>query len=163
MIDPVLVGLVSAATALVASIAGPITTIYVGRAQIKADVLSANRQKWIDGLRELIASFCAQVAVIVQVRERFLKEGEFDFSLEPELLRHFERIVLTFTKIRLMIDPHEKDHQKLLGILGDVLSLIRTAPLSQNLQGHAEATAREIVEITQKILRHEWALVKRGA
>ena len=78
MIDPVLVSLVSAATALVASITGPAVTLYIGRAQIRAAVLSANRQKWIDGFRDTVASFCSQIAVAVQVRDRIVKQGCLD-------------------------------------------------------------------------------------
>ena len=48
MITPRLVGFVSALTALIASIAGPVITIYVARTQFNATVRSANRQRWID-------------------------------------------------------------------------------------------------------------------
>jgi hypothetical protein len=66
MIDSTLLGLVGAVTALTASIAGPSVTFYIGRAQVRAAVLSANRQKWIDGFRESLASFCSRVTVAIQ-------------------------------------------------------------------------------------------------
>ena len=56
-----IVGLISAATALVASVTGPLVTFHVGRTQVRAAVLSANRQRWIDGFRGLIAEFCSQI------------------------------------------------------------------------------------------------------
>jgi hypothetical protein len=43
--DTMLIGLVSACTALVASIASPIVTLTVSKRQFNATVLSANRQK----------------------------------------------------------------------------------------------------------------------
>ena len=46
--DPQIVSLVSACTALVASIAGPLATLRVSRRQFDATVLSTGRQKWID-------------------------------------------------------------------------------------------------------------------
>jgi hypothetical protein len=49
--DPLLISLVSACTALVASVAGPLVTLAVARRQFNANVLSANRQKWIEALR----------------------------------------------------------------------------------------------------------------
>jgi hypothetical protein len=61
MIDATLVSFVSALTALVASIAGPIITLYVARSQVKAAVRSANRQRWIDEFRDLI-NYPARVA-----------------------------------------------------------------------------------------------------
>ena len=53
--DPILISLVSACTALVASIVGPLVTLSVARRQFKANVLSNNRQKWIETLRASIA------------------------------------------------------------------------------------------------------------
>ena len=46
--DPLLIGVISACTALVASIVGPIVTLSVARRQFNATVLSANRQRWIE-------------------------------------------------------------------------------------------------------------------
>jgi hypothetical protein len=53
--DPVFISLVSACTALVASIVGPMVTLSVAKRQINASVLSANRQRWIESLRDLVA------------------------------------------------------------------------------------------------------------
>jgi hypothetical protein len=59
---PQLVSLVSACTALVASIAGPLATFRVSRRQFDAMVLSASRQKWIDALRDSLADLMSQLA-----------------------------------------------------------------------------------------------------
>ena len=53
--DALLISVISACTALVASIAGPLVTLTVSRRQFNASVLSANRQKWIDSLRDMLA------------------------------------------------------------------------------------------------------------
>jgi hypothetical protein len=53
--DPLLISLVSACTALVASIVGPFVTLAVARRQFSATALSANRQKWIESLRDMLA------------------------------------------------------------------------------------------------------------
>ena len=42
-----IIGVISAATALAASVTGPLATIHVGRSQFRAAVLSTNRQRWI--------------------------------------------------------------------------------------------------------------------
>jgi hypothetical protein len=103
--DPALIGVISAATALVASITGPLVTLYMGRAQIKAAVRSANRQKWIEEFRDMIAHFCGQVAASVQVRGKVIRDGRIAIPAEQELIDRFERLVFTSTKIRLMINP----------------------------------------------------------
>jgi hypothetical protein len=51
--DPL--SLITASTALVASVVGPYSTLVVARRQFKASVLSANRQKWIDTFRDRLA------------------------------------------------------------------------------------------------------------
>src|SRR5690349_8482952 len=52
--DPLIISLVSACTALFASIVGPLVTLTVARRQFNATVLSGNRQKWIEALRETL-------------------------------------------------------------------------------------------------------------
>jgi hypothetical protein len=158
-----IIGVISAATALVASVTGPLVTLYVGRSQIRAAVLSANRQRWIDAFRELIAEFCSQVAMAVQVREKIVRDGTFHLSTEPEILRQFERLVFTATKIRLMVNPLEDDHRELLAVVEGLLTTIRTAPPSADVQPGAEATGRRIIGLSHAILRREWVRVQRGA
>ena len=56
-----IVTLVSASTALVASIIGPIVTLTVARRQYNATVISTSRQKWIEALRDTLASKTSRV------------------------------------------------------------------------------------------------------
>src|SRR5688572_1568124 len=60
--DPQIVSLVSACTALIASIAGPLATLRVSRRQFNATVLSTGRQKWIESLRDLLADLMSRRA-----------------------------------------------------------------------------------------------------
>lgn len=158
-----IIGVISAATALVASVTGPFVTLYVGRSQVRAAVLSANRQRWIDGFRELVAEFCSQVAVAVQVREKLIRDGRFHLSAEPEVLHRFERLVVTATKIRLMVNPLEDEHQELLAVMEGLLTMLRTAAPTGDVQPEAEAAGRRIIGMSHAILRREWLRVQRGA
>lgn len=163
MVDPVVISVISAATALVASIMGPLVTFTIGRAQIRAAVYSANRQKWIDGFRELIATFCSQLAVLVNLREKVVQDGRIILSADPEILRHFEQLILTFTKIQLMINPLEEEHRQLLATMDELLTRLRTTPSSVDVQPDAEATVRQIIALSLSILRREWLRVQRGS
>jgi len=60
-LDPLLISLVSAATALVASVVGPLVTLAVARRQFNATVISANRQKWIEALRDLLSHLAQSI------------------------------------------------------------------------------------------------------
>ena len=158
-----IIGLVSAATALVASVGGPLVAFHVGRTQVRAAVLSANRQRWIDGFRELIAEFCSQIAAAVQVRANLVRDGKIHLSAEPESLHQFERLVLTFAKIRLMTDPADEQHRELVRVIEGLLATLRMAPPADDIQPGAEAAGRRLIEISHAILRREWQRVQRGA
>lgn len=163
MVDPALISIISASTALVASVTGPLVTLYVSRSQIKAAVRSANRQKWIDEFRELIARFCAQVAAATQVREQVFKDGRVSISAGSSVLDHFEHLIFTATKIRLMVNPTELEHQKLIEVVEALLTRFRTAPADDDLQSESQATARQIIAISLTIIRQEWLRVQRAA
>ena len=76
--DSLLISLISACTALVASIVAPFVTLSVARRQFNATVLSANRQKWIESLRDLLAElislFVAALVVKIEV-EGYVEQG----------------------------------------------------------------------------------------
>src|SRR5215510_3908344 len=114
--DPLVLSLISACTALVASIAGPIVTLAVARRQFNATVLSANRQKWIETLRDMLSE-CVSILVAAAV-VRTTWTAEWDGGLAPisaraELLDKFQRLVLVQAKIRLLLNPLESDHEEL--------------------------------------------------
>ena len=47
--------LITATTALVASVMSPFVTLRVARRQFRANVISTNRQKWIDTFRDRLS------------------------------------------------------------------------------------------------------------
>ena len=54
--------IISVVIALFAVIIGPFVTLYIARRQIKANVLSPNRQQWINTLRDEISNYLAIMA-----------------------------------------------------------------------------------------------------
>jgi hypothetical protein len=162
MIDATLIGFVSALTALIASIAAPIVTIYVARTQFKATVRSANRQRWIDEFRDLIAHFCAEIATSVQVREKIVSDGRIVIQAESTILSSWEKLIYTANKIRLMINPLEREHQKLLETMNSLLVRFRTASTGDELQSEGQEIVAQIVTMSVEIVRREWLRVQRG-
>jgi hypothetical protein len=162
MIDATLVSFVSALTALVASIAGPIVTIYVARTQFKATVRSANRQRWIDEFRDLIAHFCAEIATSVQIREKIVRDGQIVIQAESAILSSWEKLIYTANKIRLMVNPLEHEHQRLLEVMNGLLVQFRTASTADALQSEGQEIVGKIVTMSVEIIRREWFRVQRG-
>src|SRR5689334_320666 len=118
------ISLVSACTALVASIVGPAVTWNVTKRQINANVLSANRQKWIESMRETIAELVALMVAVGVVKQQWRGEwnrGRGVLAADPHLLPKLERMVLVNWKIRLLINPNEAEHIALVDRLDAAL------------------------------------------
>ncbi len=67
--------LISAGTALVASIAGPWVTLTVARRQFSANVVSANRQKWIETMRDLLAELVSLIVGALVTKAKWKDNG----------------------------------------------------------------------------------------
>jgi hypothetical protein len=161
--DPVLISLVSACTALVAAIAGPIVTILVARRQFNANVLSANRQKWIDSLRDMLAELISLMVAILVVKAGWKgnwNKGMGALAADSSLLSKLERVVLVQWKVRLLINPNETDHLELYRAIELAFKRIQS---EETHEAESEADIENITRIAQKILKREWQRVKRGA
>lgn len=162
-VDPALVSLVSVATALTASLFGPLVALYVARAQIRATVRSANRQRWIDEFRDTVAAFCGQVAAATQLRDTLLAEGRVRVQAGGDGLERFERVVATSAKIRLLVNPTDPDHRNLVAAVDALLALFASAPPGEDIQARARSMALAITDMSLAVIRREWACVLRGA
>jgi hypothetical protein len=167
-IDTQLITLVSACTALVASIAGPAVTLTVARRQISANVVSVNRQRWIETLRDLVAELIALIATGMMVRLERARDSKSVgalFTSDPLMIQKVERIVMVRNKIRLLTNPNEDDHRQLLDAI-DVafryLSSDLTSAASDDVAGMLEPRIDAITRCAQAILKREWTRVKRG-
>jgi hypothetical protein len=160
--DPVLITLVSACTALVASVLGPVVTLFVARLQFNANVLSANRQKWIEALRDMLAELISLLVAVVVYKSNWKDRWDrrLDMIAEnPELMRQFERIVLVQWKIRLLINPTDPDHEELFRLIQVAFKRVQS-PEATDAQ--TEADIENITRVGQAILKREWQRVKRG-
>jgi hypothetical protein len=161
-VDPLIVTLVSALTALVASIAGPLAMLRVSRRQFDATVLSTSRQKWIDTLRDLLADLMSQLAGLSVLKGRWTGEWDRGHGLieaDPSLLAKVERLVLVRWKIRLMLNLNEADHQGLDRLVGAAVQRLREeAPGKTDIDADIESISQQ----ARGILKREWERVKRG-
>lgn len=160
--DPLFISLVSACTALVASIAGPLVTLSVARRQFNANVLSANRQKWIEAFRDLLAELISLLIAALVVKANWRDkwdQGRGVIAADPEMLAKLERIVLVQWKIRLLINPTEPDHQELYRTIETAFKRIRS---EETRDAETEVDIETITRLAQAILKREWQRVKQG-
>ena len=146
--------LISATTALVAVVVSPIVSIYVAKRQIRASVVSANRQKWIDQLRECLAELLTALRFLnLRKKEPFGIDGD-------EWLDRFQRAHQLSSKVALLLNPEEPDHKALNTMLRDAGKVLLSHADDDSKQ--LGAITERILEQSQAILKREWERVKRG-
>jgi hypothetical protein len=160
-ITPV-VGLLSASTALVASIIGPIVTLTVARRQYNATVISTSRQKWIETLRDTLAELIALIRGALVVKSKWKDKwdrGRGPLDADPVMLEKFEHIVLSQSKIDLLINPTDADHQLLCEAIATAISRLGA---EESLQAETQNDIETITRLGQTIIRRGWQRVKIG-
>ena len=120
--------IISAVTALVAVVVGPLVSVYVVRRQIHASVVSANRQKWIDDLRDQLTELITGI--------RFLGlHRSLEHIDEKEFVERLQRLVLVETKVNLLLNPNEKDHEALSKTIRQAIEKIFAGNEKENAWG----------------------------
>jgi hypothetical protein len=141
--------LASAATALAAVIITPILSYLNARKQIRANLVSANRQAWINALRDELSELFELLTWRFHLRPGTYS-GEEGFRYEAEKR---SRIRLLTNKVRLRLNPNESDAQVLLGHL---------ATLQSSEESDFNELMEKAVSKSQDILKAEWKRVKKG-
>jgi hypothetical protein len=67
--------LLSACTALIATIVGPLVALTVARRQFIATAISGNRHKWIENLRDELAELISLLAAALVVKSKWWERG----------------------------------------------------------------------------------------
>src|SRR5215467_7631145 len=151
--DPLLITLVSACTALFASIVGPMVTLSVAKRQIAASVISANRHKWIEGVRDMIAEVLSLLVAAVVVKAKWQTrwdQGHGPLNEDPVMLAKLERIVLARSKIDLLLNPSEPDHQRLREEIHVAFKRLQS---EQAPDSETERDIEHITNLAQSILK----------
>ena len=158
--DVLTITFVTASTALIAAVAGPIVSVVVARQQIRASVISNNRERWVETLRDSVAEYVALVLSASIARQTMGQEYSKVLSADRALLEIAERIALVKNKIMLMTNPNESAH----GGLCQAVEVAYSSLVSEEPQplGKMRAEAEAITRAGRAVLKAEWQRVKRG-
>ncbi len=150
---------ITACAALVASVAGPIVSFLNAREQNRSALISTNRERWSEALRDLIAEYVA--IVLVAALERRSVQSDLETTLKDRaLLPTAERVTLVRSKILLMMNPAKSAQSDLCaGVERAYLSLLADPPIPLSA---IRAEAEAITQAGRRVLRTEWERVKRG-
>lgn len=158
--DQMTITFLTASTALIAGVAGPIVSISIARQQFKASVISNNRERWTEALRDALAEYISLVtsAAMIARQTQFI-HGE-NVHLDEEFRKTAERIMLVRGRIRLMTNPSKDCHRELCESVEAVhRALVAHEKVElQQWRSHLEA----IMLAGRSVLEAEWRRVKRG-
>jgi hypothetical protein len=120
-----------------------------------ASVVSANRQAWINSLRNAIADYLAKEAMA-----RNLNRVSYS---DPSSLVRIEEIMRLAWRIDLLLNPQEEDHSRLVTLLTTMTNTInRKDPCSPVVDKNIDDWRQQVIALSQTILKREWERVKRG-
>ena len=148
--------MVTAITALLAVVVGPLVSICVAKKQINAAVLSTSRQEWINKLRNVLAELITIVRHVPRAYAANSITNQEAISKHGELTEKIELV-------KLLLNSKESDHQELVRLVTSASTQVKDA-INQR-QGNAsklEEAAERVVAQSQIILKREWERVKKG-
>jgi hypothetical protein len=159
-VDQLTITFLTATSALVSGVVGPIVSISVARRQIKATVISNNRERWIEALRDAIAEYIALVASVALIEHCTSGDMGEMVRADEESRRTAERMMLAKSRILLMTDPNHGCHGELCRNIEKVhVALLSNEPLTvEDWRSQLET----ITSAGRAVLKAEWARVKRG-
>lgn len=114
----------------------------------RTQVLSTNRQAWINTLREEIAQYLSDLHILQFEKNLGSEMDKKNCSLALKNA-YFRR-----NKIQLLINPEEEDHQQLVSMIYDAL------PATSKSIEELNDIEAQLIAISQKILKREWMRVK---
>ena len=153
--------LITATTALVASIMGPFVTLSVARRQFQANVISTNRQKWIEVFRDRVSELLSlmNAAQLIKRHSADAWRGGVGPAASLGVTDKFEKAFMALSEIRLLTTSSDPEHQRLNDALASALAHLQHDELREE---ELVAAIEDVIALGRRIIRQEWARVKRG-
>ena len=123
--------------------------------EIKLEVLSKNRQAWINSLRDELSEFIGLVSAIKN-HTIVMRGDERLVSVKDNFNKvHIDtnKLDIVKYKIYLLINPNEENSKKMIALLEP----IKTKVLQEE---NVDSEIQQLIDISQTILKLEWNRVK---
>jgi len=153
-----LTSIISSLTALVAVIIGPIVQLYVAKRQIRSTTISANRQAWINSLRDNVSAVWACGSDVRTLRSAVTSDPVATTKIQEEI----RQAKILINRIRLSINPEETDHQELVRLLEHLWAVADSVVPKDPKHEEWQKVQRDLMAVSRRILKDEWKRVKRG-
>jgi len=124
------------------------------RQLIKKDILSKNRQEWINTLRDSVSNYLSSH----ELSKLIVKHDKKGTETPPEYRNEFKIWQSLDYKIKLLLNPEEEKSKKLINLMTQLN--LSTDYYSNSKEIEYEKIKNEIIQLTQSILKEEWERVK---
>ncbi|HOI29912.1 MAG TPA: hypothetical protein PLZ15_09170 [Melioribacteraceae bacterium] len=126
------------------------TQLNIAERALKSQVLSGNRQDWINTLRDALSEFLSILFMISQAK--LSKENDLEKS---------ETLLLLRFKISLLLNPQEDDHRQLDTFLDQGIKYLSAISKKEEPNRQFSEIKSDIITLSQTILKREWERVKK--
>jgi len=148
--------IIGALSALVVSGLGALISYKIATKQIHANVVSTNRQTWINRLRDCLADFQASASMLA------LRNMYSEPTIESEdYIKSITRLSHLRYQVELLINPKEDDHRQLMNLVGEIMRVAWTGD-KDGMKQFGDLQAKLVV-ISQEVFKREWERVKTGS
>jgi hypothetical protein len=125
-------------------------TYLIAKRQIANSGVTQFRQNWINELRSTISLFISKAELI----------SILDVDDEKNYREAFKDFCQCQYKIELLLNPNESDHNSIITHLEKIRQLIHTE--DEIDEEELDQSIVILLEVTKRVLKREWQVVKRG-
>ncbi len=145
-------------TILIGLIAGMIA-LY----QVKSNVISSARIKWIDELRSNLSELYSITleTVINNVNARIGKTDEIKTIYYDKYITCLSRFLILSNKVKMHLNSNEDKHHRIELLIDEIVDLFDSNNIDSINKGLIENKLKEIVKISKQIFREEWKRSKK--
>ncbi|QHP55030.1 hypothetical protein EH203_14985 [Pectobacterium carotovorum subsp. carotovorum] len=151
------------------------TQIRLAEMSFNAQVLSNNRQQWINNLRDSISSFISLLEVEVTLRSLYKIQSDpnqkdvgnrhdtFEKSLDTK-----RKLKSISTSVELLLNPTELTSKAILRCIRELMKMLGVEDTTVYFDPESESNKkfnkhiRSLKKVSQRCLKNEWKRVKAG-
>jgi hypothetical protein len=160
--NTLIIAFASACAVFLSACVAAFASYRVNSRDIRAKIVSASRQKWIDTIQDLLAelmSYALSVAILkLQIKDR---DPVSAVATSPLLLEKIQHVELVKNKIALLLDPDKPEHAALFEAVNIAYRRVVSREHFDILDDLPADTAL-ITERARLIAKAVWERVKRG-
>ena len=145
--------LISAVTAIVAIVTGPLFSYLSTKKKVKADVISRNRSEWIENVRAKTAKMVSDLGDLYRAELMGERTGNFYEATQIQSALYHNTSLLI-----MHLNPNQKNHENLINILRHIEDQIATDHKKRDSIGYMKGL---LTEAAQDVLKDAWEQVKK--